>query len=204
MEKFKFSSFNMVLRLFLYFIILQIVLSSCVRSDYEKLEEAELAKGLRRDSLFYSIKFGMRSSDYRAHCRKMNNVGVFIDGPANSAVEFNVPGMDHETVCYFTPQFFRDKIYLVSATFQYKSWAPWNRSLFSDSLQSSLIKLTKTWYPNSKSLIVTHPKKSDAFVMIEANRRVSIFIEDDRKVKIVFRDLFVSDKMVLDSLNRLK
>jgi hypothetical protein len=204
MDIFNFLSFNMNASRTNRFILMLLLASSCVKSDYEKLEEYELARGIRKDSLFYSIKFGMKSIDYRAYCGKMNSEGIFSNGQSSSSVEFNIIGLAHDAVCSFTPQFFHDRIYQVTSTVQYRSWAPWNRYLFSDSLQLGFVELAKKWYPKGKFVKITHSKKGDAFVMIEANKRVSIFIEDDRKIKIIFRDLLVDDKMILDSLSRIK
>jgi hypothetical protein len=204
MGLFNFLNFSMSVRYANFFALLLLLTSGCIKSEYQKLEERELAKGIRKDSLFYAIKFGMRSADYREYCGKMNNEGIFSNGQSSSSVEFGIIGLPHNAVCSFTPQFFRDRIYQINCEVQYKSWAPWNKSLFADSLQFELVKLTKTWYPNAGFLKVSHPEKGDAFVMIEANRRVSIFTEDDRKVKIVFRDLSVDEKIILDSLNSLK
>lgn len=200
MDYFKFFSID---RCF-FFCFQVFILFSCSRSEYEDREAIELGRGVRRDSIFHSIHFGMSSQDYRNHCAAMNRKGVFSEGPANSAVEFDLYGLPYPSKCFFTPSFKDNKIYQISALIQYDSWAPWNRRLFSDSLQQDLVKMIKSQYKREDFLIVPKPNtksNESAYVLLDANQRITILIENDAKVRMIFRDITIKDK---DLTNQIK
>jgi hypothetical protein len=193
----RFISSNIKVNFLLFW--LPILICSC-SSEYQKREEVELARGERRDTLFHSVYFGMKSDQYREHCAHMNRAGIFSEGPANSQVQLAISDLPHSAKFLFAPQFFNDQIYQVDAYVQYDAWSPWNRDLFSDSLQVHLKKLIKNWYGRD-DFIVIEPTNSTkkAFVLIDANKRVTIFQENDVKVKIIFRDLLIKDSQLIDS-----
>jgi hypothetical protein len=77
-------------------IVIAMVLFSACRADsdmakYERLVKKELAKGVREDSLFLGIKFGMTSKEFYAHCWELNKKGLVTDGNGNTAVLYKLP-----------------------------------------------------------------------------------------------------------------
>jgi hypothetical protein len=75
-------------------------------------------------------------------------------------------------------------------SFKYKGWAPWNKTLSSENLQKDVM----LWYEKVYGdgfLKVKHPLHGTAYVKINGNRRITIFIEDDLHVWAVFTDLSV-------------
>src|SRR3954468_23057067 len=64
-----------------------VVLTGCSKkSEYQEMEARELAKGIRRDSLFLGLKFGMTAKEFFAHCWQLNKQGLVMEGASNTTV----------------------------------------------------------------------------------------------------------------------
>ena len=164
-----------------------LVLASACHSAYHQRVEEELATGVREDSLFLGITFGMSPKDFFAHCWELNKQGVIREGTQNMSVMYEVSSLEHPATMNFYPEFFEEKIYEMPVTYAYKAWAPWNKELFADSLQLDVLALYRQRYGDD-FLTVEHPKGA-AYVKVDGNRRISIFKENDTNVKVVFTDL---------------
>ncbi len=173
---------------------LLLLLTSACHSEYHQRVEAELAKGVREDSLFLGITFGMSSKEFYAHCWELNKRGLIREGTQNTSVMYEETNLKHPAVMNFYPDFYEEKIYEMPVTYSYKAWAPWNKELFADSLQQDLLTLYKQRYGDN-FIAVEHPTQEFAYVRVDGNRRISIFKEDDTKVKVVFTDLLAERKM---------
>lgn len=166
---------------------------SCTpRAKYDRKLSSELASGIRYDSLFMGLYFGMPEKEFYLHCWNLNKKGIIKQGASNTTVEYflkkelKYPGkMD------FYPRFNDGKIFELPVRFVYTGWAPWNKKLSSEKLQEDLLG----WYEKTygKGFIkVDHPKRGSAYVKINGNRRITIFREDELHVWAVFTDLLVS------------
>ena len=60
---------------------------SCETSPYLILEKKELSSGVRYDSLFLGVKFGMSSEEFYSHCWELNKKELIKQGPSNSSVK---------------------------------------------------------------------------------------------------------------------
>ncbi len=157
-------------------------------SKYENLVEKELSKGIREDSLFLGISFGMSKKDFYAHCWELNKQGVIWQGTQNMTVMQELKTLKHAATMDFYPNFHNDTIYEMPVTFAYKGWAPWNKHLSADSLQLDVVRLMEQWYGN-EFIEVEHPKQGTAFVKVDGNRRILIWKENDSDVKALYTDL---------------
>jgi hypothetical protein len=178
--------------------IIVIALLFCIgcnsKSEYIKMEERELSKGIRHDSLFLGLKLGMTSKEFYSKCWELNKKGLVTDGSGNTAVLYKLNDLKYPGYINFYPEFYNDRIYSMPATFQYDGWAPWNRQLFSDSLHLDVVRLMEKWY--GKGFVkITHSKKGDAYAKVDGNRRISIVKKDERLVNVVFTDLFVEKNL---------
>ncbi|MGB3779538.1 MAG: hypothetical protein WA960_14350 [Tunicatimonas sp.] len=172
-------------------LLLSLTLSGC-HSEYHQRVEAELATGVREDSLFLGITFGMSPKDFFAHCWELNRQGTIREGTQNMSVMREVSELKHPAVMNFYPDFYEDGIYEMPVTYVYKAWAPWNKKLFADSLQQDVLALYQQQYGND-FMTVDHPK-GVAYVRVDGNRRISVYKEDDSHVKVVFTDLLAERK----------
>lgn len=161
------------------------------RSKYERILKHELASEVRYDSLFMGIYLGMSDQDFYTHCWMLNREGLIKQGTNNTTVEHELrEELKYPATMDFYPGFSQGKIVELPVRFIYNGWAPWNKSLSSDSLQSDVLKWYEKIYGNG-FLKVIHPKRGIAYVRIDGNRRITIFKEDDLHVWTVFTDMSV-------------
>ena len=79
--------------------------------------------------------------------------------------------------------------------FSYDGWAPWNKNLFTDSLQSDVLQLYKKWYGDNNFITMTDSVKGTIFIKVDANRRIIIGKFDDSHVKIDYTNLLVDKEL---------
>ena len=188
-------------RWILYAIIFSYLFQACRNSgirEYDRIVKKELASGKRVDSLFFGIYLGMTSKSFYTYCWGMNKKQVFTDGTNNLAVLYK---LNHQELKYpasmnFYPKFFEDKIYKMGVTFQYVSWAPWNRGMYSDTLILDILKLYGKWYPDGNPFIRIYEKnKGTIYIKVDGNRRITIGKYDDMQVKADYTDLLIEPKL---------
>jgi hypothetical protein len=180
----------------LLMLILGILIYGCTpKSRYERKLKHELASGIRNDSLFMGLYFGMSEKDFYTKCWKLNQQGLIKQGPKNRTVEYMVkkelkfPGSMN-----FYPDFVDGKIAEMPVQFAYTGWAPWNKKLSSDSLQIDVLRWFEKKY-GDKFMKIDHPTKGSAFVSLNGNRRITIFKEDEMSVWAVFTDMSVTKEI---------
>jgi hypothetical protein len=161
------------------------------RAKYERRLKNELASGVRYDSLFLGLYFGMPEKDFYGHCWKLNQKGLIKQGESNTTAELELKDeLKHLAVMDFYPKFNQSKISEMPVMFKYKGWAPWNKTLSSDNLQNDVLKWYKKVYGDG-FIEIKHPLHGTAYVKINGNRRITIFKENELRVWAVFTDLTV-------------
>ena len=91
----------------------------------------------------------------------------------------------------FYPNFNNDTIFEVNAEFSYTAWAPWNKDLFSNSLIKEIKILLSGWYKSDFIEIKNPENEKYLYVTVNGNRRITLTIMDDRKVRARFTDLLI-------------
>lgn len=171
------------------------------KSKYERRLKHELQSGVRFDSIFMGIYFGMSDKDFYTRCWELNREGLIRQGPSNMTVEYEMRNeLKTPARMYFYPEFGKGKIIELPVRFVYSGWAPWNKALSSDSLQADVLQ----WYEKNYGtgfITVKHPKRGMAHVKVDGNRRITIFREDDMYVWAIFTDMLAKSK-VNDSTSR--
>tara|TARA_Y100000992_G_scaffold286704_1_gene238838 strand:- start:1178 stop:1744 length:567 start_codon:yes stop_codon:yes gene_type:complete len=178
------------------FFIISIVFS-CSMDSYYSLEKSELNSGIRNDSLFLGIKFGMTSSEFYSHCWDLNKRKLVTQGPSNNSVRYLIPtqsiGQNIEMLFY--PVFNRDTVYEVNSTYSYTAWAPWNDGTDSEYLIKEVKDILSDWY-DADFIPVKNPKSDDfLYVTVDGNRRITITEVSDREVRARFTDLLIEKKI---------
>lgn len=173
-------------------LILTFATSGCSpRSKYDRKLKLELASGVRNDSLFMGLYFGMPEKEFYLHCWQLNKKGLIRQGESNTTVYYELKDqLKYPAAMDFYPRFMRGRIFEMPVRFKYKGWAPWNNNLTSDKLQSDILEWYKKVYGGG-FLTVKHPEHGTAYVQIKGNRRISIFKENEMYVWAVFTDLLV-------------
>ena len=181
------------------FLISGLFISGCSpKMRYEKRLKHELASGERYDSLFMGLYLGMSEKDFYTHCWKLNRTGVIKQGPSNLSVEYNMQKeLNFPATMNFYPNFAKEKIVEMPVQFKYNGWAPWNKELTSDKLQTDVLRWYKKVYGGG-FIKVKHPNRGIAYVKLNGNRRITIFVQDELHVWAVFTDL-LADKALNDS-----
>jgi hypothetical protein len=178
-------------------------LTACTRDtgikQYNKLVDSELAAGRRADTIFFGIYFGMPSKEFFVHCWNLNKKGLFTDGNNNTAVLYKL--RRHElkfpASMNFYPEFNADKINRMLVTFDYDSWAPWNKETFSDKLLPDVLNLYKKWYPRGNAFIEMEDKEKGRkiYIKVDGNRRIIIGRYNDRVVRADYTDMLVERQL---------
>lgn len=182
-------------------VIAMLVVGGCSPGKkYEQRLKRELASGVRYDSLFMGISFGMTSQAFFKHCWKLNDEGLIRQGSSNMSVLYDInEELNYPATMDFYPAFSDDKIVEVPVRFIYSGWAPWNEDLSPENLANDV----KNWYETIYGkgfLTVTHPMKGEAYIKIDGNRRITIYIENDLYVWATFKDM--SAEPAIDSLTQ--
>ena len=182
-------------RLFFFGILTLFV--SCKKNPYVILERDEIASGVRYDSLFLGVKFGMSSKEFYSHCWDLNKKKIITNGPTNRSVRYQIPtesvGQNIEMLFY--PVFNNDSVYEINATFSYTGWAPWNKETSADYLMDEIIELLSKWY-NTDFYEIKGPKnKSKLYATVNGNRRITISQVSDREIRARLTDILIEQKL---------
>lgn len=185
------------LKLIPIFLISSFLIFGCSqKSKYDRKLKEELASGVRNDTIFMGMYFGMGQKEFYTHCWRLNQKGLIRQGNRNTTVEYKLKDeLIHPATMDFYPGFAQTKIFEMPVRYVYDGWAPWNKKLSSDSLQVNL----KNWYEKQYGkgfMEVRHSKRGIAFVKIDGNRRISIFKENETYVWAIFTDMLVDRKLI--------
>jgi hypothetical protein len=169
-----------------------LLVSGCTpKTKYDRMLKRELASGIRNDSLFMGLYFGMPEKEFYLHCWNLNQKGIIKQGENNVTVLYELKDqLKHLAVMDFYPKFNQGKIFEMPVRFLYKGWAPWNKELSSDKLEIDVLRWYEKIYGDG-FIEVKHPKRGIAYVKVDGNRRITIFKEDDLHVWAVFTDMLV-------------
>lgn len=170
---------------------------------YERRLKRELASGVRYDSLFMGISFGMTKEAFYKHCWKLNEDSLVKQGTSNMSVEYEIKEeLEHPATMNFYPVFDSGKIVELPVRFIYNGWAPWNKELSAGKLAEDV----KNWYEDiyGKGFItIVHPTRGTAYTKIDGNRRITIYNEDDLHAWALFTDMLsVVEKDSLPAANQ--
>ncbi|MCX6256225.1 MAG: hypothetical protein NTV31_17385 [Bacteroidia bacterium] len=178
------------------------LISGCSpRSKYERRLKHELESGIRYDSLFLGLYFGMPEKVFYTHCWNLNHKGLIKQGESNTTAEYELKDeLKYTALMDFYPKFMQGKIFEMPVSFKYKGWAPWNKTLSSDNLEKEVLKWYEKVYGDG-FIKVKHPLHGIAYVKVDGNRRITIFKEDDLHVWAVFTDMLVKKDWNIPSSN---
>ncbi len=168
--------------------------SGCIRSDYTKLVKAELAKGIRKDSILLGIKFGDTRQDFFGRCFDLNKQKLVTQGPSGFKVQYLsndslVNKNSNKIRLLFSPFFdTNEKIAEMDLEFSYLGWAPWNKHLQSDSLKHNVMKMLMIWYKGNE-FIEAKVGDENIPVKLDGNRRILVHITDAQSVTVRVQDI---------------
>jgi hypothetical protein len=149
-----------------------------------------LRSGIRNDSLFLGIHFGMTRKEFYDRCLQLNHDSLLTNGPTKYKILYKIQDTVGLIEMHFYPDFEKDKIYQMPMLVNYENWAPWNRKMQPDSLQQRIKQMFDKWY--GPGFIKVKKDSADfAFVKVDGNRRITIYRETESEVKVLFTDLLI-------------
>lgn len=166
-----------------------IVFAAC-KSDYEKMVAREIGSGIRNDSIFFGLHFGMTSADFYKHCFELNRQGLVTNGPENNTVLYTFNNYRYPLDMNFYPAFENDRIWKMGIVFNYQGWAPWNKNLFSDKLAPEVLDILEKWY-GTGFLSMKTPEGEPFWVKVNGNRQILVMLQNERNVRVEITDLTV-------------
>src|SRR5690349_19873665 len=106
-------------------VVMSIVFIGCAdtaEGQYKKLEQGELKSGVRYDTLFKGLYFGMKHQDFRDYCYLKNTVEHDFknEGANTSWLESKVSEMSYPAAINFYPVFKEGVIAEMNASIYYK------------------------------------------------------------------------------------
>lgn len=178
--------------LLVIFLILGFFITGCTpNAKYERRLKQEMASGVRHDSLFLGLYFGMPEKDFYTHCWNLNKKGLVRQGENNVTVLYELKNeLKFPAAMDFYPKFNKGNIYEIPVRFFYRAWAPWNKELSGDKLEIEVLHYFEKLY-GTGFIEVKHSKRGIAFLKVDGNRRISIFKQDDSHVWALFTDMLV-------------
>ncbi|MCY7328646.1 MAG: hypothetical protein LH618_08870 [Saprospiraceae bacterium] len=183
----------MYLRFFIgVFALLLTTMMACER-DYTDLRQRELASGVRNDSIFMGLYFGMPRSAFYVHCHEMNQQGLVTNGTENISVLYMMSGYRQPIEVNFYPDFSEDKIYNMKVWMNYQTWAPWNKEYYAERLVPDALAILEKWY-GSGFVKQRNQKGQPTWAKVNGNREVILRILDERRLRVDITDISVQPK----------
>ncbi len=170
-------------------LLVGVILWSCgPKYQVERMIKRELNSGVRNDSLFVGVTFGMPRQDFYDHCWEINRKGIVKEGPENMSVLYKFDHGDYKIDLNFYPDFKENIASKYKCTFSYEAWAPWNKQLQSDKLMAVLPGILENWYPGNH-FIKQEREGRDFFYKVDGNRMIELYVRDERRITAIFTDL---------------
>ncbi len=158
-------------------------------SKLEKEIRVGLESGVRNDSLFLGLKFGIEFQEFFDHCRELNRQGLVNEGPRNMSVEYLFKDSLNNPIAF---NFYAQKngdgpIRQYNTSFYYYAWVL-NRHLQSDRLMAMLKPVLMDWYGGNEPFTQMKDGKEHLY-KIDGNRMIDLFIYDESTVVATYSDL---------------
>jgi len=170
-----------------------VAMAAC-QSDYTRMVNAELAKGIRKDSVLLGISLGDTRQEFYGKCFALNKQHLISPGSGGNTVQYiftdsTVHKTPQEIKMEFVPAFDdHDRITNIDIKFSYSGWAPWNNHLQSDSLEIKLKQLLMSWYGGNDFVMAKEGDK-EIPVKVDGNRRVVMYKSDPQNVVVHVQDI---------------
>ena len=170
------------------------------KSPYKNMLDRELASGVRNDSLFLDIGFGMGKKDFYAHCWDMNKQGLVKQGPNNLSVEYRMDSSTSLPVFMrFYPQFEENKIIRMPVEFSYVTFTPTDPSTSAETLLEEVKQLMEQWYGEGFLYMEDEEGRRKLWIKVDGNRQIRIFKKDVATVAVDITDMSVPSNQTEES-----
>ncbi|MEO6038473.1 MAG: hypothetical protein ABIQ93_08670 [Saprospiraceae bacterium] len=173
------------------FALLMLILLVACKQDYATRKQRELASGVRNDSIFLGMYFGMPRVDFYRRCLEMNQAGIVTNGDQNTSVLYVISGYRQAINMNFYPDFSQGKIYNMKVWFDYQTWAPWNKEYYAATLVPDALSILEKWF-GPGFIKQRSPEGKPFWAKINGNREITLRIQDERLLRADVTDLSVT------------
>ncbi len=139
------------------------------------------------DSLIHGYKFGMTREEFLDYSWELNRSEVVTNGSGAEIAE-DVEWLKVPAQRFFYPIFLDEKIVQMPVSYSYTGWAPWNRSLFPDSLMLDLLPVFTEEYGARFDTLRTNDG-GKVYVGIYGDTQIYVERQTHMKVMVTFTDL---------------
>ena len=171
-----------------------LILNSCTKSPYDKMVREELSKNIILDSLPFNFRFGDSKQHFFERCMALNKQEIIKEGPNNKYVQYTLTAKnekDSNIQMLFYGIF--DKTNTMTGMdfkFCYNYWSAWSDEYNAQSLVPKLKDTLLKWYPGNNFIPIKIPATEiDAFVKVDANRQILMYVDDNKDVTVKIEDL---------------
>jgi hypothetical protein len=178
-------------RIFILIIITSILLSC--KSDYQKYVERESSKDKRYNDLIFGLKIGQTQKEFFNICWELNKRGIITNGDGANVlytekIDSLNPKQKRKVLNYYG--IFDDEKIMqgVTMTYSYAAWSPSDKSYSADSLMYDVLDKLKYDFPGNDFMKIDM-EGTKAYVKIDGNRHIQVYIKDARNVCVKIEDL---------------
>ncbi len=140
------------------------------------------------DSIFFHLYFGMTKQAFYDTCWSLNKKGFVIQGANNLSVQHEIESeLGMPVYMNFYPTFSEDRLYQMPVVYNYESWSPWNRQLFSDTLITHVVKKLEKDFEISFTKKTT-PDGRPAYYNYTGPRKILVTTQDEQFVKVLIEN----------------
>lgn len=155
----------------------------------DRVIERELESGIRNDSLFLGLEFGITMQEFFDQCKELNKQGIVKEGSKNMSVEYIFKDSLDRPIAF---NFYADRqangpIYRYYTSFNYYAFAL-NRHLYADRLIEMLPSILMAWYGGNEPFTVTRDGNKFLY-KIDGNRMIELVVYDLSTVVATYYDL---------------
>ena len=155
----------------------------------DKIVEKELDSGIRNDSLFLGLEFGITMQEFFDRCRELNKQGLVKEGSKNMSVEYIFDDSLGQPIAF---NFYADRnaqgpIHRYYTSFNYYAFAL-NRHLYADRLIEMLPAILMDWYGGNEPFTLIRDGQKYVY-KIDGNRMIELFVYDLSTVVATYYDL---------------
>lgn len=155
--------------------------------------KAELAKGIRKDSVLLGIYLGESRNDFYGKCFDLNKQQIATEGAGYSIQYLFTDSLVHKNPTpiklLFVPAFDdKNVITNIDLNFSYQGWSPWNEHLFADTLKTKMMDLLMHWYGGNEFVIANVDGK-EIPAKVDGNRRILVYVRDEQSVVVRVQDI---------------
>ncbi len=175
-------------------VIIQIAITSCSNSEYDKLINEESKKSTVNDSLIFNLRFGDSKKDFFSRCWELNKQGLVFQGPNNNYARYVIKAKN-EGKSSINMNFYgifdeKNKMTGIDMLFDYTGWSLWTGTYTADKLLLSVLDSLSKWYPGNDFILINLNKiDKNVHVKVDANRQIIAYAKDSKDVVVKIEDL---------------